>query len=381
MRIPNRPAPPRPPARVLAGAALVATTVLAGLGACATATPPPGAAPTTTPGTTTATGEHGVTPPPGAPSGTAPDGPSPTSAPTTASAPATTPAPPRADARPSFAVATTKQTFVDTKRNRTLATTIYYPTPRPAPSLRPLGAMPAEAFEDAPPAGGPFPLVLMVHGYRLPGDGYDRLMKTVASAGYVVAAPEHPHTTGHGGDGQRGDLTNQPADLTFVADQVVALGSTVRAPTPAVRDPQRIAVVGHSDGGLTATAFGYGQQFRDPRVVAVASLTGGVALFPGRFFVGDDLPALLAVHARDDRTNPYSASANLFHSVPTGRPAFLLSLDNGDHIDPYMFGTGRVDVGDAIAAYLDLVIAQDPAARARLEHVASAPGLTLDARG
>jgi dienelactone hydrolase len=373
----------RAPVSARAAPGVVAVlAVLAALGACAapSATTSPGPPP----GARGSIGAPASTDPPTnpAPDPTSAPPSSPlTAAPTTGAAPAATPPAPRPEARSSFSVATTRRTFVDTDRSRTLLTTIYYPSPRPTPSMRPLGTMPTEASADAPPAAGPFPLVLMVHGYRLPGDGYDRLMKTVASAGYVVAAAEHPHTTGHGGDGQRSDLTNQPADLTFVADQVVALGSTVGAPTPPIRDPQRIAVVGHSDGGLTATAFGYGQRFRDPRVVAVASLTGGVALFPGPFFAGADLPALLAVHARDDHTNPYSASASLFRSVPSGRPAFLLTLDAGDHIDPYMFATGRVDVGDAIAAFLDHVVGQDPAALARLQHLASAPGMTLEAHG
>ncbi len=141
---------------------------------------------------------------------------------------------------------------------------------------------------------------------------------------------------------------------------------------------EQIAVVGHSDGGLTATAFGYGQQFRDMRVVAVASLTGGIGLFPGAFLTGSELPAVLAVHARDDGTNPYSASTSLFRSVPPGRPRFLLTIEKGDHIEPYMFGTGRVEIGDAIAAFLDLSMANDPAARDRLQHAAAAPGLSLE---
>lgn len=325
----------------------------------------PGATPAAPASTTTATAAAPITPTT-----------TPTSAgstPTTAST-ATTEAP-APDRRPGAAVATTHRTFVDAARNRTLTTTIYYPSADP-PSTRSLGTLPAEAPADAAPVAEAVPLVLMVHGYLLPGDGYERLMKTVASAGYVVAAPELPHTTAHGGDGRRSDLTNQPADLSFVADQVIAAGPA--GGVPAIRDPRRIAVVGHSDGGLTATALGYGQQFRDLRVVAVVSLTGGVALFPGAFFTGTDLPALLAVHARDDSTNPYPASTNLFASVPVGRARFLLTIDSGGHIDPYMFATGRVEIGDAIAAFLDLTMANDPAAAPRLGHVATMPGLSLE---
>jgi len=216
----------------------------------------------------------------------------------------------------------------------------------------------------------------MAHGYLLPGDGYDRVMKAVASHGYVVAAPELPHTTGHGGDGLRSDITNQPADLSFVADWMVELAASGTA-IPALAGPERIAVVGHSDGGLTATAFGYGAQFRDRRVAAVVSLTGGVGLFPGAFYAPDS-PPVLAAHARDDGTNPYSASVNLFNGVPTGRARFLLTIDGGGHIDPYMFATGRLDLGDAIAAFLDLTIRADPDALERLRDTAAQPGFALE---
>jgi hypothetical protein len=136
-------------------------------------------------------------------------------------------------------------------------------------------------------------------------------------------------------------------------------------------------VVGHSDGGLTATAIGYGHQFRDTRVAAVVSLTGGVGLFPGAFYASDS-PPVLAVHARDDGTNPYSASVNLFRNVPPGRPRFLLSIESGGHIDPYMFATGRLDLGDAVAAFLDLTVGTDPAALERLREVGRRPGFTLE---
>jgi dienelactone hydrolase len=277
----------------------------------------------------------------------------------------------------SWAVAQTTRTFTDASRSRTLRVTIYYPAAAPSPADRPAGTEPVGAAADATPATGPFPLVVMAHGYLLPGDGYDRINTTVASRGYVVAAPEFPHTTAHGGDGQRGDIVNQPRDLTFVADQVVAEGGQEPHMLPAIDDPSRIAVIGHSDGGLTATAFGYGQQFRDPRVAAVVSMTGGVALFPGPFFT-TDAPPLLAVHARDDTTNLYRASVDLFQSVPAGRPRFLLSIDRGSHIDPYMFGSGRIDVGDAVAAFLDLTIRHDGGATDRLRAISTSPGLSLE---
>lgn len=290
------------------------------------------------------------------------------------------PADPPAVADPaSSPVATLTVTFVDPARARTLPTTVYFPASGVA-ATRPATEPAAEAGPGAAPAGGAFPLVLFAHGYLLPGDGYARMLRAVAARGFVVAAPEFPHTSAHGGDGLRSDLTNQPADLSFVADRLVELAAAGSS-LPPIADPSRIAVVGHSDGGLTATALGYGQQFRDPRVAAVVSLTGGIGLFPGAFLTEADPPPVLAVHARDDGTNPYSASTGLVASVPAGRPRLLLTVAAGGHIDPYMYGTGRPELGAVIAGFLELTLGRDPSGLERLRAVvAVAPDLALEER-
>jgi dienelactone hydrolase len=289
-----------------------------------------------------------------------------TSAPTTAAP--TTSTPTTAAAGPFRAVATRRAVFDDAARARSLPVTVYAPA---------AGTDPAAGV-----AAGPFPLVLFAHGYLLPGDGYERVLQAIAARGYVVVAPEFPHTSAHGGDGLRADLTNQPADLSFVADRIVELGASPAAAdrlTPPIAHPDRIAVVGHSDGGLTATAIGYGQQFRDRRVAAVISLTGGIGLFPGPFLAEGDPPPVLAVHARDDGTNPWSASAGLFRAVPPGRARYLLTIGAGGHIDPYMYGTGRPELGEAVAAFLDATLGADPAAAARLVEITGRyPDLSLE---
>jgi dienelactone hydrolase len=347
--------------RAAAVAGVVAALALVA-GACGTSAPDRTAT-GSTPLTAAATGSTAP-----ATATTAPTSTAPTSAAPSTSAPA--------GSMSAYAVATTSRTFEDGARGRTLPTTIYFPSATPPAAARSVGDPVVDATGREAPAPAAFPLVLMAHGYLLPGDGYDRIMRAVAAHGYVVAAPEFPHSTGHGGDGQRSDITNQPADLAFVADRMVELGASGTI-TPTIADPQRIAVVGHSDGGLTATAFGYGHQYRDLRVAAVVSLTGGVGLFPGAFYASDS-PPLLAAHTRDDGTNPYTASVNLFQGVPAGRPRFLLTIDAGGHIDPFMFGTARFDLGDAIADFLDLTLRNDPEALVRLRTTAARPGFSLE---
>lgn len=282
-----------------------------------------------------------------------------------------------------YAVGVTERTFVDAARGRTLRVHLLYPARGPKPSADPGAEVPTTT--DATSADGPFPLVLFAHGYRLPADGYDRLLAATAAHGYVVAAPDFPGTSARGGTGNRSDLANQPADLSFVADEVVALGGdgghgsspspAPAAPIPTIAQPDRIAVAGHSDGGLTATAIAYNRTYRDPRVRAAASFTGGIGLFGGAYDAPDG-PPLLLVHGTGDGTNPFSASVGARESLAA--PSWLVAVDGGDHIGPYMFGTGRPDLGDVLAAFLDASLEGDAAGLDRLATgVAAGPGLAL----
>src|SRR5260370_1184921 len=116
------------------------------------------------------------------------------------------------------------------------------------------------------------------------------------------------------GNGDRRDIVNQPADLSFVADAVIDLARVQPLVLPAISDPARVAALGHSDGGLTVTAWAYDNQFRDRRVAATVVMAGGIGLFPGTYFAPDS-PPLLAIHATGDRTNPYSSSVSLVQAM------------------------------------------------------------------
>jgi dienelactone hydrolase len=274
----------------------------------------------------------------------------------------TPPAAPARDTTPHFAVGTIIRDFVDTKRQRTLHTIINFPAQgRPGQT------------SGTPVAEG-FPLVLMAHGYRLPAAGYERILDTVTAAGYIVAAPAFPHTSAERGDGNRNDIVNQPADLSFVINAVTDLAQAHPELLPPVADPTRVAALGHSDGGLTVAAWAYNNSFRDRRVAAAVVMAGGIGLFPGAYFASDS-PPLLAIHATADQTNPYSASVNLFNAVPTGIPRFLLTIEGGSHLGPYMYDTAMPEVGQVIVDFLDGYFLGGANGRARLLTDGNHPGV------
>jgi len=252
------------------------------------------------------------------------------------------------DDQTGYAVGTFWRDLVDSERGRTIRTLVHYP------------ARGGRGAAGSTPADGEFPIVLMAHGYRLPAAGYERILTTLTAAGYITVSPAFPGTSAETGNANRSDITNQPADLSFVIDEIVALPTSSGSPLPKVAQPDRVGVIGHSDGGLTVSALAYNRRFRDPRVAAAVVMTGGRALFPGSYFDAPDLPPLLAIHGTADG-NPYSASQSLVADASAkGLAAYLLTVENGGHIEPFMFDTAMPEIADSVRGFMDYHLSGHP---------------------
>ena len=100
-----------------------------------------------------------------------------------------------------YAVGVRTETFVDSSRptdpsngapgkpSRTLRTLVLYPAQ---------GEASDRDVPDAPPAAeaAPFPLIEFSHGFTASGPAYTLLLRQFAAAGYVVAAPTFPLSSG-----------------------------------------------------------------------------------------------------------------------------------------------------------------------------------------
>ena len=171
-----------------------------------------------------------------------------------------------------------------------------------------------------PQSGPRAPLVLFAHGMLGHPRKFTRLFAHWVGAGYVVAAPEFPLTSdGNTPPHAMADVVNQPADLSFVLDELLGRG---------VGDRHRIGVGGYSLGAETALAVGLHPRFADPRIRAVVALVGALA---HPCFATNELRSLplLLVHGTGDKERRVCESLALYEAAE--EPKELVALDGAGH--------------------------------------------------
>jgi len=171
----------------------------------------------------------------------------------------------------------------------------------------------------------------------------------------------------------RSDPVEQAADLAFVAGQLLD-PATRPEPLRAVDFADHLAVIGHSDGGITAAGFAANSCCADPRVGAVVVLAGALGRFSGGWFTTAS-PPLLVMHGTADETNPVSSSQGVYAASP-GPKRFVL-VEGGSHIGAFEDDASRPAVVTLVADFLRASIAGDAAANARLDADSNVPGVLL----
>jgi len=244
---------------------------------------------------------------------------------------------------------------------RVLSVTIRYPIEGLASG--------AEAV-DALASGGRRALVLFAHGLALTDQTYPHFLHDLAADGFVVADPEFPlSSSALPGPASGADQVNQAADLGFVGDRLFDTASRPAALEHVVLH-EKIGVVGHSDGGVTAAGFAANSCCADPRVGAAVILAGAIGRFPGSWFT-DAAPPTLAVHGDADEVNPLGSSLGVYASARA--PKMFAVVHGGTHIGAFEDDVRRPAVVALVADFLRTWVLGDADAAARLSGDADVP--------
>ncbi len=217
------------------------------------------------------------------------------------------------------------------------------------------------------PAGtGPFPFVAFAHGLNGHPRKFTQLLSAWAEAGYAVAAPTFPLSNDEvPGEATWTDLGNQPGDISFVIDELLAANEDPASPVYGAIDPERIGVAGLSLGGATTYGVAFNDCCLDERPIAAMILDGARLTVGGEFDFSRGLP-LMIVHADEDFALPYEDAVEAYAESAT--PKWFVTLHEFAHASPFENDPDPADdlVTASTIAFWDLYLSGDADAEQRL---------------
>jgi predicted dienelactone hydrolase len=192
---------------------------------------------------------------------------------------------------------------------------MWYPCSEPPGEIQ-LGPFTLTGEKDCPSSGDKLPLVVVSHGAGGSFDGHHDMAETLADAGFIVAAIDHPgHTTFD--MSRSGDLSvfvERPTDITRLIDFM----RCTSAVAPKI-DPERIGFFGFSAGGYTGLvliganpdwAIPFCTLFHDPREPSWAA------------------PICEQILRKEFRVQPLAHDPRIMAAVIADPPGFLFTADS-----------------------------------------------------
>jgi dienelactone hydrolase len=187
----------------------------------------------------------------------------------------------------------------------------------------------ATVWHPADNKSGPYPLIVYSHGFSSNRDGGAYLAEHLASYGYVVVAANYPLTNMNAPDRPYvKDVVNQPADVSFLIDSLLAQSDDQSHMLAAMIDPQRIGVTGISLGGMTSTLVAFHPTMGDSRIGASLSIAGPTAQFTASFFDSPQLPFLMLSGDIDALVPHASNAAPVLAKIPGSQ---LVTVNGASH--------------------------------------------------
>jgi predicted dienelactone hydrolase len=220
------------------------------------------------------------------------------------------------------------------------------------------------AVRDAQPdtSAGPYPLLIISHGY--PGNRFlmSHLGENLASKGYVVASIDHTDSTYDNQTAFGSTLLNRPLDQLFVLNEMARLGASDPAGTlKGMVNADNTGLIGYSmggygvvntiGGGFTAASVGFSwgtpngalavrqagnpahAASMDPRVkaaVAFAPWGWNAGFWDAAGLAGIKTPVFF-VAGSVDSTSGYAPGVRNIYEASVNAPRYLLTYQNANH--------------------------------------------------
>jgi dienelactone hydrolase len=218
------------------------------------------------------------------------------------------------------------------------------------------------------------PLVVLAHGDSGNPNKFTQLMDAWAAAGYVVAAPAFPLTSNTApGGGNPGDVSNQPADMRFVIDEVLKMSrSKANGPLAGLVDKRHIGAAGLSLGGATLYGLVFNTCCRDKRIGAAVLMSALRVSFKGGQDTWRHVPALLLHSDADLRWYPISQQTYPLLATPK----WFVTLHGSTHSGPFEDTPDPADdvVRATTIAFWDRYLKGEKSAEAQLVDAVTAYG-------
>lgn len=180
------------------------------------------------------------------------------------------------------------------------------------------------------PGNKQYPLIVYSHGFMSERSDVQYLLQHLSSRGYIVLAVDYPLTSRASGDAiLMADVVNQPADVSFLIDQITNPDTDIGKTFSHFIDENKIGLMGYSLGGLTSTLAAYHPSHRDPRVKAVVALAGPSAMLDKAFYQTNGIPFMM-VAGTSDEVVPYDHHAAIISERVDN--SVLVTIDAGSHM-------------------------------------------------
>ncbi len=179
-------------------------------------------------------------------------------------------------------------------------------------------------------------LLVLAHGFGGLPEKFDALARTLCAAGLTIVAPAFPLTNENAPGGHETalrDVRNQPGDISFLLETLLAARDRAEHPLYLNFDPRKVAVLGHSLGAVTVIGLTRKACCIDPRIAA-AIFVAPPPLLANVF--GADSPEprsipTLVVHGDADPVVAIENGRDLYQLLSP--PKFFVGVRGAGHSD------------------------------------------------